>query len=53
MIEKALDLAPDNDTYRHNLSKVLTHAATMDLQRGRGQKDSGGGGLFGMFGKKK
>jgi tetratricopeptide (TPR) repeat protein len=54
MIEKALDLAPDNETYRHNLSKVLTHAATVDLERGRdAHKQNTGGGIFGIFGKKK
>lgn len=52
MIEKALDLSPDNETYRHNLHKVLTHAATVDLQKGRDQKNAGGG-IFGLFGKKK
>lgn len=52
MVEKALDLAPDNETYRHNLHKILTHAATLDLQKGRDQKNSGGG-IFGLFGKKR
>jgi tetratricopeptide (TPR) repeat protein len=51
MVEKALDLSPDNETYRHNLHKILTHAATLDLQKGRDPKASGG--IFGIFGKKK
>lgn len=58
MVERALEISPDNSVYTNNLSKILTHAATADLMRGRGgsgagDKKGGGGLLGGLFGKKK
>jgi tetratricopeptide (TPR) repeat protein len=56
MVERALELSPDNAVYANNLSKILTVAATADLMKGRGGSagdKKGGGGLLGLFGKKK
>jgi tetratricopeptide (TPR) repeat protein len=54
MIERAVELAPENQTYAHNLSKILTRAAAIDVEKksgpGEGKKT---GGLFGIFSKKK
>jgi hypothetical protein len=51
LVERALELMPSNETYRHNLGKILSYAATRDLSARKDTKSAGG--LFGIFGKKK
>jgi tetratricopeptide (TPR) repeat protein len=51
LIETALKLTPGNTTYQHNLGKVLSMAAThdVDAQKHGGKKS----GLLGFLGRKK
>jgi tetratricopeptide (TPR) repeat protein len=54
MLQKAVDLAPSNRTYMHNLEKV-----TLKSERDAGKASTAGGkntkerGLFGLFGKRR
>ncbi|MCK6551655.1 hypothetical protein L6R52_37830, partial [Myxococcota bacterium] len=52
LLEKALELAPNNETYQHNLSKVLARAATLDLAKRGTSRVGGSEGLLGLFKKK-
>jgi tetratricopeptide (TPR) repeat protein len=55
LIEKAIELAPKNETYQHNLSKVLARAASAEVGGGGGggrkNSTSGKKGIFGFFKK--
>src|SRR5688572_24474125 len=52
LIEQALKLAPGNSTYQHNLGKVLSMAATHDVDlRNAGPVKKGG--ILGLLGRKK
>ena len=53
MIETALEIAPGNATYEHNLHKVLQMAAKLDVERHQDKKGGGKRGLLGFLGRKK
>lgn len=53
MVEKALSIDPDNQTYAQNLSKILTRAATDDLKKKPSGDGKRPGSMLGLFGKKK
>ncbi len=52
LIETALELAPGNPTYEHNLHKVLQMAAKLDVEQ-HGKKGKSRSGLLGFLGRKK
>jgi hypothetical protein len=55
LIELAIDMAPNNTTYQHNLGKVLSMAATRDMSARNSGPPSGGkkAGILGLLGRKK